>query len=155
MMRSKLEATNRGDKGEERASEERRMLQRILAISAALMLIYGGALQAQSSSFAVDFSWEGTASCFDPKSPPFSVSGAPAGTKTLKFAMKDLDAPDYPHGGGTVAYSGQNQIGRGAFSYQGPCPPQGQHNYQWTVEAQDGNGKTLSAATVTKRFPPR
>jgi hypothetical protein len=34
----------------------------------------------------------------------------------------------------------QSRIGRGAFSYQGPCPPHGQHSYQWTVEAQDGNG---------------
>lgn len=130
------------------------MLKRISAISAMLMLTCGGPLQAQPSSFTVDFSWEGTASCFDPKSPPFSLTGVPVGTKTLKFVMTDLDAPSYPHGGGTVAYSGQNQIGRGAFSYQGPCPPQGQHSYQWIVEAQDGSGKRLASATVTKRFPP-
>ncbi len=131
------------------------MLKRISAISAMLMLTCGGSPHAQPSTFAVDFSWEGTASCFDPKSPPFSLTGVPAGTKTLKFAMTDLDAPTYPHGGGTVAYSGQNQIGRGAFSYQGPCPPQGQHSYRWTVEARDGSGKTLASATVTKKFPPR
>ena len=130
------------------------MLKRISAISAMLMLTCGGPLQAQPPSFAVDFSWEGTASCFDPKSPPFSLTGVPVGSKTLKFVMTDLDAPSYPHGGGTVAYSGQNQIGRGAFSYQGPCPPQGQHSYQWIVEARDGSGKTLASATVTKRFPP-
>jgi len=29
----------------------------------------------------------------------------------------------------------------------------GQHSYQWTVEAQDGTGKTLAVATVTKKFP--
>jgi phosphatidylethanolamine-binding protein (PEBP) family uncharacterized protein len=69
--------------------------------------------------------------------------------------MKDLDAPTYPHGGGSIAYNGQSQIGRGAFSYQGPCPPQGQHSYQWTVEAQDGNGRTVAVATVTKKFPER
>ena len=45
-------------------------------------------------------------------------------------------------------------IERGAFSYKGPCPPQGQHSYQWTVEAQDGTGKVLARATVTKNFPP-
>jgi hypothetical protein len=39
------------------------------------------------------------------------------------------------------------------FAYKGPCPPQ-QHSYQWTVEAQDGAGKTLVTATVTKKFPP-
>ena len=98
------------------------MLKRISAISAVLVLTCAGSLHAQSSNFTADFSWEGTASCFDPKSPPFSLTGVPAGTKRLKFAMTDLDAPSYPHGGGTVAYSGQNQVGRGAFSYQGPCP---------------------------------
>jgi len=110
--------------------------------------------QAQSN-FAVDFTWEGTGSCFDPKSPPFSVSGVPTGTKALKFAMKDLDAPNYPHGGGSVPYRGQSRIERGEFAYKGPCPPQGQHSYQWTVAAQDGTGKTLATATVTKKFPPR
>jgi phosphatidylethanolamine-binding protein (PEBP) family uncharacterized protein len=126
---------------------------RIAAISALLVLTWGSSLHAQSSNFTVDLSWEGTASCFDPKSPPFLLSGVPTGTKALKFVMKDMDAPSYPHGGGTVVYSGQNQIGRGAFSYKGPCPPQGQHSYQWTVEAQDGTGKTLAVATVTKKFP--
>jgi hypothetical protein len=33
--------------------------------------------------------------------------------------------------------------------------PQGQHRYQWTVEAQDGNGRALAVATVTKKFPER
>jgi hypothetical protein len=131
------------------------MLKRLVAISAALAVTCGNALLAQSSSFAVDFTWQGTASCFDPKSPPFSLSFVPAGTKALSFAMTDLDAPNYPHGGGSIAYNGESQIGRGAFSYQGPCPPQGQHSYQWTVEARDGNGKTLATATVTKKFPER
>jgi phosphatidylethanolamine-binding protein (PEBP) family uncharacterized protein len=131
------------------------MLKRLFAISAVLVAVCGNSLHAQSSSFAVDFRWQGTASCFDPKSPPFSLSGVPDGTKVLRFSMKDLDAPNYPHGGGSIAYNGQSQIGRGAFSYQGPCPPQGQHSYQWTVEAQDGNGRTLAIATVTKKFPER
>jgi phosphatidylethanolamine-binding protein (PEBP) family uncharacterized protein len=130
------------------------MLKRIPVIVAVLMLIGGGLLHAQSSKFAVDFSWEGTASCFDPKSPPFSLSGVPADTRTLKFSMKDLDAPNYPHGGGTVPYTNQNHIGRGAFAYQGPCPTQGQHSYQWTVEAQDENGKMLATARAMKKFPP-
>jgi hypothetical protein len=110
---------------------------------------------AQTAGFGVDFSWEGTAACFDPKSPPFNLAGVPAGTKRLTFAMKDLDAPSYPHGGGAVAFTGQSQVSRGAFSYQGPCPPSGQHTYQWTVEAQDAAGKTLATATVAKKFPLR
>jgi len=120
----------------------------------AVLVLLGGGLSHAQSKFAVDFTWAGTASCFDPKSPPFSLSGVPAGTKVLRFAMKDLDAPSFPHGGGSVPYSGQNRIERGAFAYKGPCPPEGQHSYQWTVEAQDGTGKTLATATATKRFPP-
>jgi phosphatidylethanolamine-binding protein (PEBP) family uncharacterized protein len=92
-------------------------------------VICSNSLHAQSAKFAANFTWQGTAACFDPKSPPFLLSNVPKGTKLLTFSMKDLDAPNYPHGGGSVAYSGQNQIGRGAFSYKGPCPPQGQHTY--------------------------
>ena len=123
----------------------------------ALALLLAGASPslAQAPSFRVDFSWDGTASCFDPQSPPFSLSGVPAGTKRLNFAMKDLDAPSFPHGGGIVSFSGQTQVSRGAFSYKGPCPPSGQHTYQWTVEAQDDAGKALAVATAAKKFPSR
>jgi hypothetical protein len=50
--------------------------------------------------------------------------------------------PNYPHGGGTVAYQdGTTMIGAGAVSAQGPCPPEGEHHdYQWTVQALDGAG---------------
>jgi phosphatidylethanolamine-binding protein (PEBP) family uncharacterized protein len=121
----------------------------------AILISSAGSLSAQSESFSVDFSWSGTGSCFDPQSPPFSLRGVPVGTRQLKFMMTDLDAPNFQHGGGTVLYRGQNQIGRGAFSYRGPCPPQGQHTYQWTVEAQDDAGRTLATATAAKEFPPR
>jgi phosphatidylethanolamine-binding protein (PEBP) family uncharacterized protein len=129
-------------------------MKRLFAAVTVLVLIGGGAMSQAQSKFAVDFTWEGTAKCFDPKSPPFTLSGVPAGTNVLRFAMKDLDAPSFPHGGGSVPYRGQTQIERGAFAYKGPCPPGGQHSYQWTVEAQDGAGKTLATATVTKKFPP-
>src|SRR5690348_11989600 len=115
-------------------------------VTIAVLALASGAMSEAQAKFAVDFTWEGTASCFDPKSPPFSLSGVPAGTKVLRFAMKDLDAPSFPHGGGSVPYSGQNRIERGAFAYKGPCPPQGQHRYQWTIEAQDGAGKALDTA---------
>jgi hypothetical protein len=126
-----------------------------LMVSVIVALIGLTPLIAEAAGFTVDFSWSETGSCFDPKSPPFSLAGVPAGTTRLKFAMKDLDAPNFPHGGGTVAYAGENRITRGAFSYQGPCPPFGQHTYQWTVEAQDDAGRTLATATVAKPFPPR
>jgi phosphatidylethanolamine-binding protein (PEBP) family uncharacterized protein len=130
------------------------MQRRQLYAALAVLLLAGGAMSHAQSKFNVDFTWEGTAKCFDPKSPPFSVSGVPAGAKVLRFAMKDLDAPNFPHGGGAVPYSGETRIERGAFAYKGPCPPQGQHRYEWTVEAEDSTGKTLATATVTKKFPP-
>jgi len=136
------------------ADQERPMLKRRAILAALLVPLAGGAPLAQSARFAVDFTWEGTAPCFDPKSPPFALSGVPPGTKTLRFVMKDLDAPNFPHGGGSAPYRGQSRIERGAFTYQGPCPPSGQHTYQWTVEAQDASGKTLATATATKKFPP-
>ena len=126
-----------------------------LCVVVALTLAGPSSLGAQTPSFSVDFTWQGTASCFDPKSPPFTLTGVPAGTQRLTFAMKDLDAPSFPHGGGAVAFMGQAQVDRGAFSYKGPCPPSGQHTYQWTVVAQDAAGKTLATATVAKKFPPR
>ena len=131
------------------------MLKSVVAASAVLSAVACNAVHAQSSVFAVNFTWDGTAQCFDPKSPPFSLSGVPSGTKVLRFVMKDLDAPNYPHGGGAVPYTGRNQIPRGAFTYRGPCPPRGQHRYQWTVEAQDGAGHVLARAAVMREFPER
>jgi phosphatidylethanolamine-binding protein (PEBP) family uncharacterized protein len=128
---------------------------RLWPILAVVALAGSSPVHAQAPALTIDFTWQGTAACFDPKSPPFSLSGVPAGTKRLRFAMKDLDAPGFPHGGGAVAYTGQTEVSRGAFSYQGPCPPSGQHTYQWTVDAQDAAGNTLATATVTKKFPPR
>jgi phosphatidylethanolamine-binding protein (PEBP) family uncharacterized protein len=128
-----------------------KLLSAMLVIA---LLSSGGTPIAQTSRFSVDFSWSGTAACFDPQSPAFSLTGVPTGTKQLKFTMRDLDAPNFQHGGGTVPYRDQNQIARGAFSYRGPCPPQGRHRYQWTVEAQDDAGRTLATTTVTKEFPP-
>src|SRR5260370_30983202 len=106
------------------------MLKRYSAISALLLLMCGNALHAQSPDFTGNFTWQGPASCFDPKSPPFSLSGVPGGTKVLRFSMKDLNAPNYPHGGGSVAYNEQSQVDRGAFSYQSPRPPSGLPRYR-------------------------
>ena len=120
-----------------------------------LMPVCAGYLSAaQAPAFSVDVTWAGSKACFDPLSPPFTLSGVPPGTRQLRFAMKDLDAPDFLHGGGLVAYDGQRSVPRGAFAYRGPCPPSGQHRYQWTVVAEDAAGHTLATATVTKRFPP-
>jgi phosphatidylethanolamine-binding protein (PEBP) family uncharacterized protein len=132
------------------------MPRRFLVLPAMLVLMLGCdvASRAQIPRFAVDVTWEGSKACFDPQSPPFTLSGVPAATRQLRFTMKDLDAPNFSHGGGIVTYDGQPHIPRGAFTYRGPCPPQGQHRYQWTVEARDAADHTLATATITKKFPP-
>jgi len=124
-------------------------------VALTLALLGWHPLLAQLMGFSVDFSWEGTSSCFDPKSPAFTLSNVPPGTTMLAFVMQDLDAPSYPHGGGMVAYRGEREVPRGAFTYKGPCPPSGQHSYQWTVKAVDASGKTLAVAQTMKRFPPK
>src|SRR6516165_10225998 len=51
-------------------------------------------------------------------------------------------------GGGIIAFTGNSEIPAGAFSYRGPCPPNGQqHVYEWTVQALDGNGRALASTT--------
>jgi phosphatidylethanolamine-binding protein (PEBP) family uncharacterized protein len=129
---------------------------RIWVCAVAMMLagLAASASPLSAAGFLADFTWQGTASCFDPQSPPFTLSGVPEGTKSLNFEMTDLDAPSYPHGGGTIPYNGQSDVKRGAFSYRGPCPPSGQHSYQWTVKALDASGKALAVEHVTKKFPP-
>jgi phosphatidylethanolamine-binding protein (PEBP) family uncharacterized protein len=107
----------------------------------------------QASAMGLNFSWSGTTACSG-RSPAFTVSSVPKGTSKLRFNMVDLDVPNYPHGGGTVAYTGGGSIPAGAFGYTGPCPPSGRHNYRWTVQALDDSGKTLATATATKPFPP-
>ena len=130
------------------------MMRRRACLAAILTLGRIAAGWTQLRRFAVDFTWAGTQSCFDPQSPPFTLSDVPPGTTQLRFVMQDLDAPDYPHGGGTIAYSGQSSLPRGAFSYRGPCPPRGRHRYGWAVEALDAAGRTLATAAAMRPFPP-
>lgn len=124
------------------------------AIVAAAMLAASAGASAAQAPLTVDFSWAGTAAC-GTKPPAFKIGGIPAGTKRLRFAMKDLDAPAFDHGGGAIDYAGSGDIAAGAFFYTGPCPPGGAHRYQWMVQALDGAGRVLAAGQATKPFPPR
>nr|WP_313012437.1 phospholipid-binding protein [Brucella intermedia] len=110
------------------------------------------ASSAMAADLGVSFQWGPTKKCFDPKSPPISVSGVPAGTKTLEFKMIDKNAIDFTHGGGKVAYTGKAQIPYGAFRYKGPCPPSGVHYYKITVNALDSTGKKLASGSDTQPF---
>jgi phosphatidylethanolamine-binding protein (PEBP) family uncharacterized protein len=111
-------------------------------------------LSGQAYAMSASFSWNGIAACSG-ASPAFTITQAPKGTTNLRFAMRDQNAPDYNHGGGTVALSG-NQVPQGAISYRGPCPPGGEtHLYVWTIEALDASGKVLATTTAQGKFPPR
>ncbi len=117
----------------------------IIAVTSAPTLVHAMSLK---------FSWAGYRACAS-TSPGFEVADVPARTAQLRFRMVDQNVPSYPHGGGTVAYSGTNQIAAGAFSFTGPCPPSGeQHNYQWTVQALDSSGKVQGSAQAAAKFPP-
>ncbi len=81
----------------------------------------------------------------------FSFSDVPTGAKSIKMKMMDLNA-SYGHGGGTLAYAGEDAIQPGAFQYNSPCPPDGAHTYEWTAEAISGDGKSLGEARATKDY---
>jgi len=120
---------------------------RLLVLSVVLLALWPGA----AAAFSMSVSWKGTAKCFDSQSPIIRLSGVPKQTKSIAFHMVDLDAPNYPHGGGTVVYTGQKTLPKGAFSYRGPCPPV-PHRYRWTARARDANGKVIGTAQMTVRF---
>jgi phosphatidylethanolamine-binding protein (PEBP) family uncharacterized protein len=115
-------------------------------------LISLGFAGAAAADMKVSFQWGPTEKCFDRKSPPMSLKGVPEGTVKLDIRMKDLNAPDFNHGGGKVDYSGQTSLEYGAFKYKGPCPPQ-THLYVFTVKALDSKGKTIATATAKRKFP--
>jgi phosphatidylethanolamine-binding protein (PEBP) family uncharacterized protein len=107
----------------------------------------------KAAAFSARFAWAGIPAC-EKISPAFELSGVPAGSKRLRFEMKDLDVPGFHHGGSTIAYEG-DKVKQGAIHYIGPCPPDGErHRYRWTIEALDALGKVLGTATAEATFPP-
>ena len=101
-----------------------------------------------------NFSWAETMPC-STTPPAFTITNIPKGTKYLVFKLVDHDAPDFVHGGGQIPYSGSGRVPAGAFSYTGPCPPQGAiHTYEWTVRAVSGK-KVLAEGSATGRFPAK
>ncbi|MGH6980364.1 MAG: hypothetical protein ACREFC_04080 [Stellaceae bacterium] len=130
-------------------------MRTITALAALIAVLCLAPAARAADAFAVAFTWDGIAKCMDPKSPPFTLSHIPAGTKTLRFNMVDLDFTAFHHGGGTIAYDGKDAIARGVLDdFRGPCQPAGQHHYEITVEALDSGGKVLGEAKAMRPFPP-
>jgi Raf kinase inhibitor-like YbhB/YbcL family protein len=82
-------------------------------------------------------------------SPPLSWSGAPAETGAFALIVRDADAGNFVHWvltdipadvtslpdgmGDTVGIAGRNDFGR--VGWGGPCPPSGEHHYEFTLYA--------------------
>ena len=126
-----------------------------------IVLIVLFASPAIASAFSISFEWGDIPLCTSGQpntvpNPRFVLSNVPEGTKFIQFTMKDLDAPHYNHGGGTVEYTGSNIIEPGAFTYLSPCPPGGIHRYQWTATAKKKTGPSsgsLGKAQATRSYP--
>src|SRR3984885_2239005 len=114
-------------------------------LAVALALTAPGAL-----GFSVSFAW-----CAD-GSPNFQLGDVPKGTVNLRFAMTDLDKPEFHHGGGTVGYRGQPEVPCDAFAsgFIGPTPPPGEvHTYEFSIQALAPDGTVIGATTARRRFP--
>lgn len=112
-----------------------------------------------AAGFEINFDWTGLKLCTNGNpnrvaNPEFALSDVPAGTKYIRFKLVDLDVPNYNHGGGVVAYSGQSSIAPGAFKYKSPCPPNGTHTYEWRATAQSKkNGGKIATTRSARQYP--
>ncbi len=121
------------------------------------LAVLGLSATTAAAEFTLSFQWGNTPACNTGRaktigSPAFVVRGLPAGTDTVEFRMKDLDAPRYNHGGGKVRMSGNGTVPAGVFKYKGPCPPGQTHTYVWTATARKGS-TVLGKATASRKFP--
>ena len=116
----------------------------------------GGPVSEDAVELNVGFSWKGTKPCSH-RSPEIRVANLPDGTVDLKIRLKDLDVPNWNHGGGTVAHDGTGTIPAGALKagYNGPCPPSGRHRYEFSVKALDADGSLIGFGKAMQLFPPK
>ncbi len=111
------------------------------------------------SAFEIGFTWDGLKSCTSGNpntvaNPRFVLKDVPEGTRFIRFKMVDTNVRGFDHGGGVVAYEGQDVIEPGAFKYKSPCPPDGTHTYEWTATAQSKkSGGKLGAAKARRQYP--
>lgn len=116
-------------------------------------------MPSDTAAFEISFTWGDLEPCNTGHpnivdNPRFVLKGVPEGTAFIRFALKDHDAPRYDHGGGVVAYTGQEAIEPGAFKYKSPCPPGGVHTYEWTATAMTGKGGgVLATARAARQYP--
>jgi len=85
------------------------MLKLAFAAAAAI------ALAAPASAFEIGFSWDGLKSCTSGNpntvaNPRFVLKDVPEGTKFIRFKLVDTNVREFNHGGGVVAYTGQDVV---------------------------------------------
>ena len=99
-------------------------------------------------------------------SPPLEFKGTPKNARSLALTVDDPDAPGghFTHWevsqippsttsiaeGGHAGVEGEN--GFGNTGYGGPCPPNGEHRYVFTLKAFDESGNTLGEAQLVGRY---
>ena len=135
---------------------------RALIVSALILFVAagcvtpGGSVPEDAAELAVAFSWEGTKACSH-QSPEIRVANVPDSAVELKVRLKDLDAPNWSHGGGSVAHDGSGTIPAGALKsgYNGPCPPSGSHRYEFSVKAVNAGGSIVGFGKAMQPFPPK
>ncbi|MFC3616403.1 hypothetical protein ACFORG_21890 [Lutimaribacter marinistellae] len=133
------------------------MFFRFLSLAAVALTLQSAPVSAE---FRIAFDGSGLQRCTTGRpavvnSPAFRISGLPAGTKAVRFRLKDLDVPHYDHGGGWVEMTGDGVVPPGKFRYKSPCPPGRVHQYEWTAVAKTklGGGKTLGTAKAQRKYP--
>ena len=119
---------------------------------AAMIAVWPIAPAAAADDLTVSFKF--TAKC-SKMSPEIKVGNVPAGTVAFKVNLRDNDKPGWRHGGGKVPADASGVIPAGALTdgYNGPCPPDGSHNYEFTVKALDANDDTLAEGSGEQRYP--
>lgn len=134
---------------------------RMTVAASAILTFALPCIEAAAADFRISFDWGAIPRCTSGypntvPNPQFRLENVPEGTKVIRFSLTDLDRPNYDHGGGSVEYSGQAEVGPGAFTYNSPCPPDGVHTYEWEARAKDGDGffsDTIATATARKPYP--
>jgi len=125
-----------------------------IAIATCALWLSASAAHAQ---FSLSFSWGDIPLCTTGSpntvgNPRFTLVDVPAGTQTIEFRLRDLNAPGYNHGGARLTTNGATVIPFGTFTYRSPCPPGGVHTYRWTATARQGR-TVLGVATADRRYP--
>ena len=134
----------------------------LLILTAVLILAAGCAttgvkIPKDAAEMTVDFSWEGVEACTH-DSPEIRVSNIPDGTEELRVKLKDIDVPEWNHGGGNMKNVESGIIPAGALKlgYNGPCPPpKGRHKYELSVMAVNADGVIIGFGKARQSFPPK